>query len=68
MEHEQEKSEDDVIYVRMPIRDYKIMRDMIDERKAMSGLKKWVSTRIVFVVGTLLSIVGLIEAFKRLSL
>lgn len=63
-EHEQE---DTVIDVTMPKRDYDVMREMIAERQAMSGLKKWLTTRVFWLAGGILSIFGLVEVFKRLA-
>lgn len=62
-----EPNDDDVIDVKMPRRDYKIMREMIEERQAMRGLKRWVSGKFLFVVGALISVAGLFEVLKRLG-
>lgn len=63
-----EPNDDDIIDVKMPRKDYKVMREMIEERQAMKGLKRWLTTKLLFVVGSLLTITGLIEALKRLAL
>ena len=62
-----EPNDDDVIDIKMPRRDYKIMREMIEERQAMRGLKRWISGKLLFVIGSLLAVTGLLEALKRLG-
>jgi len=56
---------DVVIEVRMPLKDYKLLRDMIEERQAMNGLRKWLTTRVFWFTGGLLTILGLFEAVRR---
>jgi hypothetical protein len=60
-------TDDEIIEVRLPLKDYKVMREMIEERQAMTGLKKWITTKFLWAVGGLLSILGLIEALRRLA-
>lgn len=57
--------DDEVIVISLPRKDYKIMREMIAERQAMNGLRLWVQSRIFWAVGGILSVLGLIEAFRR---
>lgn len=57
--------DDQVIQVTIPLKDYKVLREMIAERQAMNGLKLWLSSRVFWLAGGLLSVLGLIEAFKR---
>lgn len=67
MEYDESTSGDELIEVRLPLKDYKVMREMINERQAMSGFQKWLSAKVLFYVGSILTILGLIEALKRLS-
>ena len=60
-------SEDTIIEVKLPLKDYKIMRELIEERQAMNGLRKWFTNRVLWLVGGLLSSLGLFEAFRRLG-
>lgn len=62
-----ESKDDEVIEVRLPRKDYLVMREMIEERQAMTGLKKFLQTRVLWPVGAILSVMGLIEAFRRFS-
>lgn len=62
-----ENSDDTIIEVRLPLKDYKVMREMIDERNAMNGLKKWVSSRIIWVAAGIITLVGAFEALRRLG-
>lgn len=59
-------TDDEVIEVRLPRKDYKIMREIIEERQAMNGMRK-VLTRVFWFAGGLLTIVGLFEIFRRLG-
>lgn len=58
------ESEDEVIEVKLPRKDYKIMRELIEERQAMNGMKV-ILARVFWVAGGLLSLLGLFELFKR---
>jgi len=63
-----ERSDLDVIIeVKIPLKDYKILRDMIEERQAMNGLRKWLTTRVFWFTGGLLTILGIFEAVRRLG-
>ncbi len=57
--------DDVVINVQLPLKEYKVMREMIEERQAMSGLKKWVFGRIFWFAGGLLTVLGVFEALRR---
>lgn len=64
----EDTTKDDVIInVQLPLKDYRIMREMIEERQAMQGLKKWISSKLLWLVGGALSILGLIDAFRRFN-
>jgi 5-bromo-4-chloroindolyl phosphate hydrolysis protein len=56
--------DDEIIEVRLPLKDYKIMREMIEERQAMNGIKKLL-TKLFWIAGGLLSLLGLFEIFRR---
>lgn len=59
-------SDDEVIIVELPRKDYKIIRQIIEERQAMNGIGK-IMTRVFWFAGGLLGIVGLFEVFRRLG-
>ena len=58
-------NEDIIIEVKLPLKDYKIMREIIEERQAMNGLKKWLNGRVLWLAGGVLTCLGLFEAFRR---
>lgn len=58
------ESEDEVIEVKIPRKDYKILRELIEERQAMNGMKV-ILARVFWVAGGLLSLLGLFEVFRR---
>lgn len=62
-----DSNEDVIIEVKLPIKDYRIMREMIEERQAMDGLRKWLSTKFLWAVGGVLTTLGLIETLRRFS-
>lgn len=57
--------EDIIIEVKLPYKDYKIMREMIEERQAMNGMRKWLTTKVFWLAGGILTCLGLFEAFRR---
>jgi hypothetical protein len=59
---------DVVVEVRLPLKDYLVMREMIEERQAMNGLKKWLQGKVFWLAGGLLSILGVFEALRRYAL
>lgn len=56
--------DDEIVEVRLPRKDLKLMREMIEERQAMNGLRK-ILTRVFWFAGGLLTVVGLFEVFRR---
>jgi hypothetical protein len=56
--------EDRLVTVQLPFKDYKVMREIIAERQAMSGLKKIIE-RFFWIAGGVLSVLGLIEILRR---
>jgi hypothetical protein len=44
------------------------MREMIEERQAMNGLKKWLQGKVFWLAGGLLSLIGVFEALRRYAL
>lgn len=60
-------TDDEIIEVRLPLKDYKVMREMIEERQAMAGLRKWITTKVLWLVGGALSVLGLVEALRRFA-
>lgn len=60
-------SDDTIIEVKLPLKDYKVMREMIEERQAMHGLKKWLSGKVIWIAAGIITIVGAFEALRRLG-
>ena len=58
--------EDQIITVQLPLKDYKTMRELIEERQAVDGLRK-IAAKIFWFAGGILSLVGVIEVFRRFS-
>lgn len=56
--------EDAIISVQLPYKDYKVMRELIEERQAMNGVKKWLTSNVFWLCGGVLSVLGLIGYFK----
>lgn len=56
---------DVVINVQLPLKDYLIMREMIEERQAMNGLRKWLTTKVFWFAGGIMAVFGVFEAFRR---
>lgn len=59
-------NDDEVITVTMPRKDYKVMRELIAERQAMTGITKIVQ-KIFWIAGGILSVLGLIEILRRFA-
>jgi hypothetical protein len=59
------QNDDEVIQISLPRKDYKVLRDIIEERQAMNGLKNWITTRLFWLASGLLALFGVYEAFKR---
>lgn len=57
--------QDEIVVVRLPKRDYEVLRELIGTRQALSGFKKWLQTGFLWAAGSLLSISGLYEILKR---
>lgn len=58
-------SGDEVITVTLPRKDYEIMREMIEERQAMKGLKKFLQTKVFWLAGGVLTLLGIYEILRR---
>lgn len=56
---------DIVVEVRLPLKDYLVMREMIEERQAMRGLKKLIQGKVLWLAGGIISLLGAIEALRR---
>lgn len=60
------KSEDEVVVVTLPAKDYQLLRELIGERRALIWMKKWFQTGVIFIIGgTIASIFGLWETLKE---
>ena len=56
--------DDELITVQLPVKDYKVMREIIAERQAMSGVMK-IANKVFWVAGGILSVFGLVEILRR---
>lgn len=56
---------DVIIEVKLPLKEYMIMREMIEERQAMNGLRKWLTNRVFWLAGGVMALLGVFEAFRR---
>jgi len=59
--------EDVIIEVKLPLKDYRMLREILEERQAMNGLKKWISGKILWVAAGVITLVGAFEALRRLG-
>ena len=66
MNEEDFNDEDRIIDVRLPVRDYKIMREVIEERRLMQGLSKKVAKVLSFVAAVAAAL-GLLEIGRRIG-
>lgn len=62
---EHDTKDDEIIEVKLPRKEYKIMREMIEERQAMNGLRKWLTTKVFWFAGGIMAVLGVFEAFRR---
>lgn len=59
--------EDVIIEVKLPLKDYRMLREILEERQAMNGLKKWISGKIIWLAAGIITLVGAFEALRRLG-
>lgn len=57
--------QDVIVEVKLPLKDYQTMREIIEERQAMNGLRKWLTTKVFWLGGGILTVLGVFEAFRR---
>lgn len=57
--------QDEIVTVSLPRKDYETLRDLIETRQALSGLKKWLQTGVLWAAGSILTIFGVIEILRR---
>lgn len=57
--------QDEIVTVRLPKKDYEVLRELIGTRQALSGFKKWLQTGFLWAAGSLLTVFGLYEVLKR---
>lgn len=62
-----DSNEDVIIEVKLPLKDYRMLREIIEERQAMRGLRKWISSKIIWVAAGIITILGAFEALRRLG-
>lgn len=63
----EDNENDEIIWVRLPRKDYVVLRQMIDDQNAMAGVKRWFHKwgSLVFWTATgALSVIGLYNFFK----
>lgn len=51
---EGDNTEDEVVEVRLPRSQYKVLRHMIEREEAFGFFKKWIYTNWIYIVGTLM--------------
>lgn len=66
MNEEDFNDEDRIIEVKLPVRDYKALREIIDERKLMEGMSKKVAKALQFVAAVAAAL-GLVEIGRRVG-
>jgi hypothetical protein len=59
--------EDDIVEVKLPLKDYKMLREIIEERQAMNGLRKWISGKVIWLAAGIITLVGAFEALRKLG-
>lgn len=57
--------QDEIVNVSLPRKDYETLRELIETRQALSGFKKWLQTGILWAIGAILTVFGLLEVMKR---
>lgn len=57
--------QDQIIDVRLPRKDYLILREIIDDRSAVRGLRRWLQDKVFWLAGGVLTILGCYETFRR---
>ena len=57
--------QDEIVTVRLPQKDYEVLRELIETRQALSGFKKWLQTGLLWIAGSLLTLLGLYEIMRR---
>ena len=67
-ENKNHQSEDDVIDVRMPRKDYEIMRDMINKQKALNWVGRWVKQVVFVAAGGILTVIALWDWIKKFAI
>ena len=61
----EDENKDEIINVELPRRDYQVLREIIDDRQTMKGVKRFLVEKVFWFTGGLISIVGLYEIFRR---
>ena len=57
-----------LVEVQLTIKEYKILRQLIEERQTMSGLKLWLNARVMWFAGGLLTFLGIFEYVRRFGM
>lgn len=58
---------DEIVSVSLPLKDYQVMRELIAERQAMRGLKRWLTHGILWILSSIVAFVGAFEVLRRLG-
>jgi hypothetical protein len=58
---------DVIVQVELPLKDYLIMRELIEERQAMNGLRKWLQNKVFWLAGGVLTLLGVFEILRRIG-
>lgn len=62
-----DNDKDEIITVQMPRKDYEILREIIEDRQAMRGIRRFIQDKLVWIAGTIMVLAGCYEALRRLS-
>lgn len=60
-----DNEKDEVINVRLPRKEYEMLREIIEERQAMNGLRKFLQTKVFWLAGGILTILGVYQILRN---
>lgn len=57
--------EDEIVAVTLPLRDYKIMRELIEERRSLNWLGKWFKHFLLVAAGGFIALMTFGDSIKQ---
>lgn len=57
--------QDEVITVTLPRKEYEMLREILEERQAMRGLKKFLQTKVFWLAGGVLTCLGIYQIMRN---